>query len=168
MAREDLFEGCNVYDNHVAFWGSCFSNFYPCEFTLEGKTWKTSEHYFMWKKAIFFNDVETANKILEVEHPRDAKKLGRQVKGFNEEEWALVSFHIMYDGVYAKFSQNEDLKRALLNENFTGKHFVEGSPVDNIWGVGVSYEDPRVDDENNWTGKNWLGKILDIVRCRVR
>ena len=27
--------GLKIYDKHVAFWGSAFSNFYPCKFELE-------------------------------------------------------------------------------------------------------------------------------------
>ena len=55
-----LLSGTNYNDKYVAFWGGCFSNFFPCQFWLEGKLWTTSEKYFMWKKAITFGDNETA------------------------------------------------------------------------------------------------------------
>lgn len=29
-----------------------FSNFYPSEFTLDGKTWATTEHYFQGVKFV--------------------------------------------------------------------------------------------------------------------
>lgn len=41
--------------------------------------------------------------------------------------------------------------------------FVEASPVDVIWGVGLHYEDDRVLDEKQWKGQNLLGKAINKV-----
>ena len=56
------------------FWGhtendskvtkACLSNFYPCEFVFNGKTFNFSEQCFMFQKALLFNDFEIANQIL--------------------------------------------------------------------------------------------------------
>lgn len=168
-----------ITKKYILFWGGEFSNFYPyskknvassvvpLNFTLENKVWKTSEQYFMYKKAIFFNDTEIAEKILHTERPEDAKKLGRQVKNFNADEWEKVSDEIMYNGVYAKFSQNEHLKKFILQPIFDNKHFVEASPLDRIWGIGLHYSDELCDDSKNWKGQNKLGKILDRVRQKL-
>ena len=157
-----------IWDKHVSFWGSAFSNFFPCDFELEGRHWLTSEQYFMAKKAQYFNDMETYEKILNTMHPKDAKKLGREVKNFNADEWMKVCKDIMHDGVYAKFSQNKDLKDFLLDKDFEGKGFIEGSPVDGIWGVKIDWKSPNIDDERNWNGLNLLGKVLDQVREELR
>ena len=164
----DLLVGAVAYDKHVAFWGSCFSNFFHCRITIDGWEWSSSEQYFMYRKAKHFNDAETMAKLLNETNPKKAKQLGREVKGFDADEWSKVSYDIMHKAVYEKFSQNRYLKDALLDERLSDKHFVEGSPVDCIWGVGVSYEDPRVDDETQWRGTNWLGKILDQVREELK
>lgn len=156
-----------VYRNYVAFWGSEFSNFHPCSFKLDGIVWKSSEQYFMAKKALHFKDNETYQKILKADTPKEAKALGRQVKMFDPDVWSAVCEEYMYRGVYAKFSQNEDLKKLLLSDYLRDKHFVEGSPVDNIWGCGIKYDDPRIDDKANWTGANLLGKTLDRVRTEL-
>ena len=153
-----------VYDKHVAFWGSAFSNFYPCNFTEEGKVWKNSEQCFMAKKAKFFGDEEMYNAILNSETPKEAKKYGRLVKNFDTNKWAEVCFDKMYDAVYAKFSQNNDLKELLLSSDFEGKGFVEGSPFDAIWGVKMDWRNPDIDNEENWKGQNLLGKVLNKVR----
>ena len=157
-----------IYDKHVAFWGSAFSNFYPCNFTEEGKVWKNSEQCFMAKKAKFFGDEEMYNAILNSETPKEAKKYGRLVKNFDAEKWSKVCFDKMYDAVYAKFSQNNDLKKLLLSSDFEGKGFVEGSPFDAIWGVKMDWRNPDIDNEKNWQGQNLLGKVLNKVREDLR
>jgi ribA/ribD-fused uncharacterized protein len=170
--KEDLMREVNVTDKYVAFWGSAFSNFYPCEIHVTNDWWDkpvdlhftSSEQYFMWLKATYFEDYETADKILEAKTPKEAKALGRQVKGFVEEEWAEIREDAMWNAVYAKFSQNEDLKAFLFADEFKDKIFVEGSPVDTIWGVGLDWRDPRIGDEENWLGLNLLGTVLVNVR----
>lgn len=157
-----------IYDKHVAFWGSAFSNFYPCSFTEGGKVWKNSEQCFMAKKAEYFKDIEILEEILKAETPEKAKKLGRKVKNFDAEKWSKVCFDKMYDAVYAKFSQNNDLKELLLSSDFEGKGFVEGSPFDAIWGVKMDWRNPDIDNEKNWQGQNLLGKVLDKVREDLR
>ena len=157
-----------IYDKHVAFWGSAFSNFYPCSFTEGGKVWKNSEQCFMAKKAEYFKDMEILEEILKAETPEKAKKLGRKVKNFDAEKWSKVCFDKMYDAVYAKFSQNNDLKELLLSSDFEGKGFVEGSPFDAIWGVKMDWRNPDIDNEKNWQGQNLLGKVLNKVREDLR
>lgn len=41
---------------------------------------------------------------------------------------------------------------------------MEASPRDNIWGIGLTEDDPRARDSNQWLGKNLLGYILTEVR----
>lgn len=161
-------DGMVVYKNHVAFWGSAFSNFYPCHLEVDGQRYISSEQYFMAKKAEYFGDNETLKEILASKTPKDAKALGRKVKNYNDEEWAKVREEKMYEGVYAKFSQNKDLKDFLLSDEFKDKGFVEGSPIDGVWGVKIHYESPNIDDESNWDGLNLLGKVLNRVREELR
>ena len=157
-----------IYDKHVAFWGSPFSNFYECKFVEGDNVWSSSEQCFMAKKAVFFGDRETFLEIIQATTPIEAKKLGRKVKNFDEKAWSEVSFNMMYEAVYAKFSQNEDLKTLLLSEEYENKSFVEGSPYDSIWGVKMYWDNPKIDDENNWKGENRLGKVLDKVREELK
>lgn len=157
-----------IYDKHVAFWGSAFSNFYPCHFQEGDWHWISSEQCFMAKKAEYFKDTEILEEILKAETPEKAKKLGRKVKNFDAEKWSKVCFDKMYDAVYAKFSQNSDLKELLLSSDFEDKSFVEGSPFDGIWGVKMDWRNPDIDNEENWQGQNLLGKVLNKVREDLR
>lgn len=160
--------GYKVYDKHVAFWGSPLSNFYPCEFKLDDEIWNCSEQFFMACKARCFDDMETYYHIRETKTPEAAKKLGRKVIGFEDRIWDKVKYQLMYDGVYAKFSQNEDLKAFLLSPEFEDKDFVEGSPFDGVWGVKLDYRNPDIDNPQNWEGENLLGKVLNKVREKLK
>ena len=61
--KEKLMNEVNVTDKYVAFWGSVFSNFYPCKISHHGHDCKSSEQLFMYYKAMFFGDDETVKKI---------------------------------------------------------------------------------------------------------
>ena len=170
------FRSVNITDKYIAFWGGPFSNFYPCKITIEEDWWgnpiepvtfKSSEQCFMWYKATNFNDEETAEDIMRAKTPKEAKSLGRKVKNFNEEEWLETREAAMWNAVYQKFKQNPELCRYLINPVTETRNFVEGSPFDKIWGVGISWDDPAIADEKNWKGENLLGKTLDKVRLKL-
>ena len=84
------------------------------------------------------------------------------VAGFNKEQWEQVARDVVYKGCYAKFTQNQDLKQALLAT--AGTTLVEASPEDRIWGIGLRKTDPRALNRATWRGTNWLGEILTKVR----
>lgn len=153
-------------DKHVLFWGGPFSNFHEAHFSLDGHEFSTSEQYFMWRKAMTFGDEQIAQEILEAETPKAAKKLGRKVKGYDEVVWAKVREEVMETACYAKFTSNEELKKLLLS--YPGKEFVEASPYDKIWGIGLGEMEAAEKDEKEWPGQNLLGKVLGKVRERIK
>ena len=155
-----------VTDTHVYFWGSEFSNWYECKFKHKNLTFFNSEQAFMWEKAVYFHDMEIAKKMVETSNPSVAKKLGRQVKGFDAAKWLKVSYDIMVVVNMAKFSQNLILKDVLLETE--DRILVEASPFDVIWGVGLREDDDDILDEHNWKGQNLLGKALMEVRHNLK
>jgi ribA/ribD-fused uncharacterized protein len=120
----------------------------------------------MAKKALLFNDVETYNKIMAADDPKIQKSLGRIVNGFVKEEWEAVCRDIVYEGNYAKFTQNAVMKSELLR---TGdRELVEASPYDTIWGIGMHETDPNILDKSKWKGTNWLGEAIMKVRETIK
>lgn len=61
-----------------------------------------------------------------------------------------------------KFSQNEELKNHLFST--FPKTLVEASPMDRIWGIGLSKDDRRALNKETWKGQNLLGYILTRLR----
>ena len=155
-----------VTETHVFFWGGELSNWFWSKFKYKDITFDNTEQAFMWEKANVFCDKETADKILRTPNPKENKKLGRQVTGFNTEEWIMYSYIFMVAVNYCKYSQNPELKEILLS---TGdKTLVEASPVDKIWGIGIHWRDDDCLDETKWQGMNLLGKALMHVRDELK
>lgn len=138
---------------------SPYSNWYKSYFTVDGITYNCVEQYMMYQKAILFNDLETASKILTETDQGTIKRFGRQVKNFDEHVWDKYKYSIVKTGVKAKFEQNETILTNLLSHH--GKIFVEASPRDRIYGIGFSEED-ALQNIDKW-GQNLLGNILTEV-----
>jgi ribA/ribD-fused uncharacterized protein len=66
----------------------CLSQWWPEEFTVDGVSYASAEHFMMAAKARLFGDDEAVPEILAAPHPREAKALGRKVGGFDDETWA--------------------------------------------------------------------------------
>jgi len=148
---------------YTFFWNGIFSNFHTTPFTYKGHKFNNSEQAFMWEKAIFFGDDEIAEEILNEPVAHQVKALGRKVKGYDDSQWSSVRFEAMYNVCYAKFSQNEKLKTELLN----GENFVEASPYDKIWGIGMIEGQEGIEDPKNWKGQNLLGQVLNKVKINL-
>ena len=141
---------------------SCFSQWFPSEFYVNGVKYLTAEHFMMAEKARLFKDDEALFLVLKSEHPADAKKAGSEVKNFVYDIWAENCFKIVVDGNYAKFSQSKMLKDFIKS---TGdKVLVEASPTDCVWGVGLSKDSVDCNDPFKWKGLNLLGFALMHVR----
>lgn len=161
-------------NNYVFFYGGYCSNFAETHFvwTAFGQTHEffCSEQAFMWVKAMHFEDYEIAKKIIDEKYdPMVCKKLGREVKNYDDSKWADVRFEYMKAVVFEKFNQNEPLAKALCDKRYDGKIFVEASPTDRIWGIGFSVKTPEdiLGDEKNWRGTNLLGKCINSVREKL-
>lgn len=147
----------------IYFYGSIYSQWYTSYFEEDGITYNTAEQYMMYHKALYFNDMLSAKRILRTLYPQDQKQLGRNVQGFNDEKWDIVKEYIVYQGNLLKFTQNEDLRQILLVDH-KDKMFVEASPTDRIWGIGLGLGDERIYDQSQWNGKNLLGKAIKKVQ----
>ncbi len=141
------------------------SNWYASPFTVNGVCFSSMEQYMMYQKAVCFGDKAIASKILGVEDVSQIKELGRRVSNYDESHWNGVRQIVVYEGLCAKFLQNEELKEKL---KVTGGAFLAECAVkDRIWGIGLSMKDPARLDRTKWIGKNLLGYTLMAVREKL-
>ena len=159
----------------IYFWGptpegeigpQCFSQWYKSPFDIDEDHYLTAEHYMMAQKAKLFGDHDMRQQILEVEHPGEARSLGRKVRGFSNEVWLKHRFEIVVEGNIAKFSSREDYREYLLGTN--DRVLVEASPKDRIWGIGLGAEKAKTISPEEWRGLNLLGFSLMEARRRLR
>ena len=140
------------------------SNWYIRNFTIAGKTYCCVEQYMMEQKALLFNDYEIANQIMAQTDPQEMQKLGRQVENFHQVVWDAYKQLIVYKALLAKFEQNPDLMRDLLNTKTST--FVECSRSDKVWGIGLGMHD-EIRYIEEWPGQNLLGFTLVQVRAEL-
>jgi ribA/ribD-fused uncharacterized protein len=170
--------------SHVYFVSGLFSQWHPSAFTAalpalvtkDGastvkpcgppRAFTHAEQAMMASKAAIFEDYAVLDEILAATSPKKQKELGRSVAGFDSAIWNTVSYRIVAVMNFHKFTQNTELRQILFD---TGdKHIVEGAWYDPIWGVGLAWDDPDIEDAANWKGTNWLGEALMAVREMIR
>lgn len=113
------------FDGKYAF----LSNFYDAPMVINGITYPTNEHYFQAMKAKNPNEHQY---IAAAATPGKAKRLGRQCE--LRSDWEQIKEQVMWDGLYAKFTQHPQLKQRLLE---TGDALlIEGNTWhDTYWGM---------------------------------
>lgn len=124
------------------------SNFYASSFTYKGIHFTNSEAAFQSQK-----EPENAERYAD-RPPSFAKSMGRSAN--LRPDWEQVKDQVMYDVLYAKFTQNPELKEALLE---TGDEtLVEVTTWhDRYWGICTCPNCRGV-------GRNQLGYTLMKLR----
>jgi len=151
----------------VKFWRprdkhGCFSNFSGHPILVDGKIYKTTEHYYQSKK---FYEEDAQEAVRKAKTPMQSKDMANgeipmivkkvQLHPKLRPDWEEVKFGIMKDALRYKVQQHEDVKQELLS---TGDEtLVEDSPYDYVWGVG-----------KDGTGTNLLGKAWMEIRSELR
>jgi len=154
-----------VTDKYVFFWREWLSQWNMTPFTVNDIVYNCAEQYMMAKKADLFNDEATRMLIMDAPHPREQQALGRTVKNFDPVKWDGLKESIVYTGNYFKFSQNPGLKAKLLK--YETQTFVEASPYDKVWGIGMDEKNEDIENEELWQGQNLLGKVITKVRDKL-
>jgi ribA/ribD-fused uncharacterized protein len=145
---------------------ACLSQWFPCEFVVDGVTYRSAEQWMMAGKARLFGDDEALAKILATDSPARAKRLGRAVRRLDAATWATHRVPLVAQGNVEKFGQNPALCAFLLG---TGDAvLVEAAPRDTIWGIGLGRTNPLVKQPGKWRGLNLLGFALMRARESLR
>ncbi len=143
----------------------CLSQWWQAAFVVEGLRYPSAERFMMAEKARLFGDQRALEGILTTPHPGAAKRLGREVRGFDGARWEAARVGIVERANEAKFAQNPGLGSYLLD--IGSRVLVEASPHDRIWGIGLAEVDDAARDPHRWQGLNLLGFALMEVRARL-
>ena len=156
-----------VTDKFVFFFSKddVFSNWYIAPFTdsrWPGIVFRCVEQYMMFRKALLFSDIATAEDIMSLQRIRKNekeqayyKRLGREVKGYDQDTWVDNREAIVKRGMMLKYRSTPELYQTLMQ--YQSKTFVEASPYDAIYGVKMGMWDDDILDPENWKGDNLLG-----------
>ena len=140
----------------VAFFGELhpFSNFHQCNFSCKGQQFHSSEQSILWKKAEFFGDAISQERILNSEDALDCKNIARDIRDYNKSNWTKLAESVCYNGLKQKFEQNPHLKAAswelapkyllrlaMMTSGEWGYHLLEISACPNpngiLWHTGI-------------------------------
>lgn len=149
------------YKQNSEPWG-VFSNFYPADIRINSLTFHCNEQYIMYMKASVFEDWEVAQAILKADSPGEIKRLGRRVRGFQEDVWARSRESIADTCNLAKFESHPSLRRILMSTG--SRPIAEAAPGDFVWGIGISVAKAKGLQPSDWKGQNILGRSLMRIR----
>ena len=104
---------------------------------------------------------DSVERIMTCENPYELRAMGRNITGF--QFWKLKQHisSVMKNGIYEKFSQNKDAKRALFE---TGNKVLAEASRDTYWGCGIHVTNESVLMKDNWEGKNHIGRLLMEIK----
>ncbi|HEX6800630.1 MAG TPA: NADAR family protein [Ktedonobacterales bacterium] len=123
------------------------SNEYPAPIVLEEGTFPTVEHAY-WASAT--TDPDVRDRIVHAPTAREARRIGESAP--LRTDWSVVRLSVMLRLVREKFHQHPDLAAQLIA---TGDgRLVNGVDLSRFWG-------------NYRQGRNWLGRILELVRAEL-
>lgn len=150
--------------NLVLYYGrnDVFSHHYPCAFYVKSTRFSCVEQFLMYCKAMLFQDLETAARVMQTDDPVMHLRLGRSVKNYNEAVWADRRGYYAYVGNLAKFSQNLNERAVLMATK--DMIIAEASPTSRIWGIGLDIMHPNAGNPELWQGQNLAGRTMMEVR----
>ena len=154
-----------ITDKHVFFWNGIYSQWHKSPMTIDEIEYSSCEQYMMHQKALLFGDSEIAELIMNESNPKEQKKYGRMIKGFDKATWDKNCLAIVYEGNLAKFTQNAELREQMISTE--NRIFVEASPFDTVWGIGLAEDAEGIDNPSYWQGLNLLGQALTLVKTKL-
>jgi len=140
-------EGLKEYDDlkKITSWRKMLSNSWPAVFILDGHKWLSVEHYYQGSKfkrqnkdyyllfSLDSNSELSQNQAMAEGAGGNGKYQGKVIRdkkiNIDDDFFSGRDKKEMEDAMFAKFSQNEDLKKILLaTKRAKLTHFVRGNP----------------------------------------
>ena len=137
------------------------------KFIFEQFSYNSSEQAFQHKTAREANDQNMQQEIMFNTDPGTHKRCGDMVKGLDIQTWEKQKCDAMKDILMAKFTQNEDWRRTLLDT--CDKILAEANGRDNCFGIKIPIMHLEVLNPDNWAQNgNILGQLLMEIRLLLK
>ena len=148
----------------IGFFGAInpLSNFYECTFKVDEYEYISSEQFIQARKAEYFRDHQTLDRIMGCSTSLDCKQEASYVKNYNRDKWEKVAKEKCRPGLRAKFKQNPDIMEVLVTK--TGNKTIVESARDRFWGTSVPLSDPDCLNSTKWVTQGILGELLEEIR----
>lgn len=130
------------------------SNFYPCDLKVFGHAFKSSEHAYQYMKARYYGKMQLADEVRRQKSACAAKRLVRNLR--TEVGWESERLDVMRHIIQAKLESVPEYRHQLVNAR---RVIAECVPGDNYWSSGLSKDLTVWCREENWPGKNIMGKL---------
>lgn len=141
------------------------TSWHNAPFKVNRVSFSCVEQYLTAEKALLFEDQVVYKLSLKKMHPKEYRELAGDILNFDETLWEKHRVDVVFQGNFAKFSQNKQLKEYLKNTK--DKIIVKSSPYDAIWGIGLAKDHENAIKPELWQGGNLLGFVLMEVRAQL-
>lgn len=125
------------------------SNFCMHNICIDGLKFRSAEHAYQYKKALYHNRRDVALRILHSKTPLIAKKISKNI--IQCSQWHESKADIMMKILHEKAKQYPVFSRAVINTG--NKHLIHNTETDSFWGCGEDFK-----------GQNMLGSLLEDLR----
>ena len=145
--------------------GLCFSgpsafmsHMHRCSFTYRKVPYSSVEQGYHHLHAEFEEETEIAKAIMDIHNPYDFKDVTGNIP--KTDKWAAKAPSVMWDLNDAKFGQNPDLKKQLLD---TAPHKLIEASLDSKWGGACTFGSD-IYEQGQVPGSNLCGEQLAKYR----
>lgn len=152
----------------VVFFGrdSRFSNHYRSDFEVEGLVYKSIEQYLAHNRAKIMDRKDLEERAVTLEDPAEAKRILNLLREEpHQEKWEERRREVLFNGLMAKFSQNDELKEYLLSSQ---DRLLGEASLNRTWGIGLTLSNRAKLNHRLWRGDNLQGNTLMEVRQQLK
>ena len=104
-------------------------------------------------------------RILNCEDAADCKEVSRDIANLDRKGWIDSAESLCFDGIQAKFQQNDHLMERLLD---TGDKTLVEASYDEAWGTGQHLGSRDCLVKSKWKSIGILGRILMWIRSEAQ
>ena len=142
---------------------SLLSNAHFSPFYVGKVRYRSLDQFMVAQRCLYFRDY-IGHELAMLE--KASRKLREIIpNNYNHQDWHSACGKIMFDGLMAKFSQNEAAYNKLFSTGTST--IIYATFYDRVLGSGLAIDDDRNYNSADWEGLNFLGQLLMDVRATL-